>query len=155
MRRLLLIMSFSFAALYMQAQTAMADITGVWKGHFFQENFMNPGADDLAYTASIEIEQHGDDVTGTCTIVWYDSNMYWGKCSFNGNYENGKFTFTEFSLDDDHCKPGYSWCLKDVEAMIEYNPQTAQWMLSGNFKAHNGFAECSPGTLFFVKEGDI
>lgn len=155
MRCFFLTLFVCFLSLATHAQTAMADITGVWKGNFYQENFLKPGEEDLAYKAVMTIEQHGDEVKGTCIIFWYDTDSYWGKWSFSGNYENGKFNYTEYLLDEDHCKPGFSWCLKEVESMIQYNPATAQWLLSGNFKGNNGFFECAPGTLFFVKEGDI
>lgn len=133
----------------------MADITGTWKGNFFQQNYIDPNAADFAYKAEMKMEQHGNEVSGTCVIYWYDSDNYWGRWKFSGTYENGKFNYTELSIDEDHCKPGFSWCLKDVESLIQYNPEKASWMLSGKFKAFNGAAECSPGRLFFEKEGDI
>lgn len=134
---------------------AVADITGVWKGYYYQQNYLDTNAQDLAYKAQMTVEQQGTEVSGTCVIYWYDNANYWGRWRFSGTYENGQFNYTEFAIDEDHCKPGFSWCLKEVESFIQYNPQTAGWMFSGKFKASAPFAECSPGKLFFEKEKDI
>lgn len=154
----LLLFLICLASLPAQSQVGqgLADISGRWTGHYFQKNYIDPSAPDMAYRAVMEVSQNENgEVEGTCTIYWYDDSQYYGRWAFNGNVNGQEFTYTEYSLTDNNPKPGFDWCLKDVVSNIVYNPETGSWMLKGGFKAHTQFYECSPGTMVFQKEKDI
>lgn len=138
-----------------QAGEGLADVSGKWTGYFYQKNYFDPSAPDLAYRAVMVINQHDGSVTGQCYIYWFDNEHFYGNWRLDGNYDGLKFEYTESELTEDFCKPGYAWCLKDVSSYVTYNAELGKWILNGKFSGRTGFSDCNPGTLVLMKEGDI
>jgi hypothetical protein len=138
-----------------QGISNLADISGVWKGAFYQKNFVNPNDSDLVYKAVMTVEQHGDVITGHCYIFWYDDEHYFGDWQMRGSYDGLRFDYAESEIKDSNCKPGFTWCYKNVQSFVTYNPATARWMITGSFNAHTNYSDCAPGQLIFFKEGDV
>jgi len=138
-----------------QGMQNMSDITGVWKGAFYQENFVNPGDSDLVFQAVMTLEQHEGKITGHCYIFWFDDENYFGNWQMQGVYDGLNFNYTENAVNDSNCKPGFTWCYKNVASFITYNPTMGRWMMNGTFNAHTDYSGCAPGKLLFFKEGDV
>lgn len=145
---------FSLAA-NSQGAATLADMSGVWKGAFYQKNFLNPNDSDLVYKAVMTVEQHGDKIVGHCYIFWFDDEHYYSDWQLEGSYDGLNFTYAEKTMNDAVYKPGYTWCYKNVESFVVYNPELGRWMLSGSFNAKTDGFDCMPGKLIFFKEGDV
>jgi hypothetical protein len=152
---LLSLLCFVSLTLSGQITSNLTDITGVWKGAYYQKNFLNPDDSALVYSAVMTVEQHNGEVTGSCYIFWYDDIKYYGKWSMEGIYDGLNFNFNETDISEDNCKPGYSWCYKSVKSFVTYDADTGKWLLKGTFTGYTDYSSCAPGTLIFYKEGDV
>lgn len=115
------------------------DVGGTWSGVFRQ-----PGGPYETYELQIELQQHGDRVTGSSRISTIDGE-YWGLLAFEGRLEGNRLYFADSELVDDNLGIFLDWCMKGGYTIVDPRSRS----MSGPWRA---FA-CMPGSLEVSQEG--
>jgi hypothetical protein len=114
------------------------DLTGTWRGVMRQ-----PHGPYEIYEAVLQIEHHGERVTGTTVLRTIDG-AHWGELAFEGRIEGNILYFADALRVADNLGIVADWCLKGGYLLVD----PRRHRLDGPWRA----PMCAPGTLHLERD---